>query len=104
MCNVHVTVDIFSYGMSNNSINAAGNSGETISPAQASPVTDAEFVDAVGLQRLFGIKRSLAYSLPGDGAIRGVSLRRRNQTRGKRLFCVDSVRDYLNRQMEGGAK
>ena len=90
--------------MSKNSINAVGETAKTIAPVQASPVNDAEFVDAAGLQARFAIKRSLAYALLADGAIRGVSLRRRNQTRGKRLFRVDSVREYLNRQMERGAK
>ena len=83
---------------------AEGGTAYTTAPVQVSPATDAEFVDAAGLLSRFGIKRSLAYALLGEGAIRGVSLRRRSQTRGKRLFCVDSVRDYLNRQMEGDAK
>jgi hypothetical protein len=50
----------------------------------------------------FGIKRSLAYTLLAEGAIRGVSLRRRGLLRGKRLFDVASVRSYLKTQMEGG--
>lgn len=61
-----------------------------------------EFVDLDGLRRGFGIKRSLAYELLSEGLIKGVSLRRRNCVRGKRLFQVDSVRSYLNSQMEGG--
>ncbi len=74
----------------------------TIAPATASPVNDAdpEFLDATGLQARFGIKRSLAYVLLADGSIRGVSLRRRGQVRGKRLFAVDSVRAFLRSQME----
>jgi hypothetical protein len=63
---------------------------------------DPEFVDVPGLQTLFGIKRSLAYALLADGKIQGVSLRRRNQIRGKRLFKVDSVRAFLRSQMERG--
>lgn len=84
--------------------NAARGTAHTTAPVKASPANDAEFVDAAGLHSRFGIKRSLAYSLLADNAIQGVSLRRRNQTRGKRLFCVDSVREYLNRQMERGAR
>jgi hypothetical protein len=80
---------------------AEGATAYTTVPAQASPANDAaEFVDAVGLQARFGIKRSLAYSLLADNAIRGVSLRRRGQLRGKRLFAVDSVRAFLHSQME----
>jgi hypothetical protein len=60
---------------------------------------DPEFVDCPGLQARFGIKRSLAYALLADGVIRGVSLRRRGQLRGKRLFDVASVRAYFASQM-----
>ena len=61
---------------------------------------DPEFVDFRGLEAGWGIKRSLAYQLLADGKIQGVSLRRRNQIRGKRLFSVDSVRAFLREQME----
>ena len=67
--------------------------------ARASHV-DPEFVDIPGLEARWGIKRSLAYQLLAEGKIRGVSLRRRNQLRGKRLFSVDSVREFLRKQME----
>jgi hypothetical protein len=79
---------------------AEGGTAHTTAPVTASPANDAEFVDAAGLQARFGIKRSLAYSLLADNAIHGVSLRRRNQTRGKRLFSVDSVRRFIREQME----
>jgi hypothetical protein len=61
---------------------------------------DPEFVDCKGLEAGWGIKRSLAYQLLSDGKIKGVSLRRRGQCRGKRLFSVDSVRQFLRKQME----
>jgi hypothetical protein len=61
---------------------------------------DPEFVDCKGLEAGWGIKRSLAYQLLPDGAIKGVSLRRRGQLRGKRLFSVDSIRQFLRSQME----
>ncbi len=82
------------------SINAGGNP-HTIVPVTASPGNDAEFVDAPGLDALFSIKRSLAYTLLDEGLIRGVSLRRHGRLRGKRLFDVASVRAYLNSQMQG---
>jgi len=69
--------------------------------ARASNV-DPEFVDCRGLDAGWGIKRSLAYQLLADGKIQGVSLRRRNQIRGKRLFSVDSIREFLRKQMETG--
>jgi hypothetical protein len=59
---------------------------------------DPEFCDFRGLDRLFGIKRSLGYQLLAEGLIESVSLRRRGQIRGKRLFKVDSVRAFLRSQ------
>jgi hypothetical protein len=89
--------------MSKSTLNADGGTAHTAAPVNATPAyvagQDPEFVDAPGLQARFGIKRSLAYTLLGDGAIRGVSLRRRGQLRGKRLFDVASVRAYLAAQM-----
>src|SRR5262245_45965318 len=83
-----------------NSNNKGGNALLTIAPVAASPTNDAEFVDCVGLQTRFGIKRSLAYALLAEGAIKGVSLRRRGQIRGKRLFEVDSIRRFIHKQMQ----
>lgn len=84
-----------------------GEQPATVAPvsiAQAGAMQDPEFLDAAGLQSRFGIKRSLAYTLLGDGSIRGVSLRRRGQVRGKRLFDVASVRTFLRSQMQEVAK
>jgi hypothetical protein len=63
---------------------------------------DPEFVDCKGLEAGWGIKRSLAYQLLTEGKIQGLSLRRRGTVRGKRLFCVDSIRQFLREQMEAG--
>jgi hypothetical protein len=65
---------------------------------------DPEFVDCRGLEAGWGIKRSLAYQLLNDGKIRGVSLRRRGRLRGKRLFDVASVRQFLHSQMDNGGE
>jgi hypothetical protein len=88
--------------MSATSINKGGHPNTvpvSEAPARASR-PDPEFVDCKGLEAGWGIKRSLAYALLADGKIQGVSLRRRNQIRGKRLFSVDSVRAFLREQME----
>ena len=87
-----------------NSNDIGGQSDKTIATVHAFPVQNAEFVDCPGLERLYGIKRSLAYELHSQGLIRGVSLRRKGQVRGKRLWDVASVRAYLTAQMEGGIK
>jgi hypothetical protein len=63
---------------------------------------DPEFLDARGVQARFGIKRSLLYELLQDGEVQSASLRRRCRSRGKRLFCVQSIRDFLREQMEPG--
>ena len=88
--------------MKRSSIQSNGGQQTETTPVAASPANDAEFVDAPGLRARFGIKRSLAYTLLAEGKIRGVSLRRKGRLRGKRLFDVSSVRQFLSAQMEGG--
>jgi len=86
-----------------NSIKTGEHPATTVPLSEASSSAshvDPEFVDCKGLEAGWGIKRSLAYQLLADGKIQGVSLRRRNQIRGKRLFSVDSVRAFLREQME----
>ena len=72
----------------------------TTKPVIASPAYDAEFCDCAGAFARFGLKRSLLYELHGLGLIKGVSLRRRGTARGKRLWSIDSIRQYLTSQME----
>jgi hypothetical protein len=90
--------------MSLDSKKIGGQSETTIAPLSEAAVrasqVDPEFVDCKGLEAGWGIKRSLAYQLLGDGKIKGVSLRRRGMTRGKRLFSVNSIRAFLREQME----
>jgi hypothetical protein len=74
----------------------------THAPPTRASWLDPEFVDCKGLEAAFGIKRGLAYALLADGKIQGVSLRRGNQIRGKRLFKVDSVRSFLNSLVVAG--
>jgi hypothetical protein len=69
--------------------------GLTSAPLTASDGAP-EFCDTDGLRSMFGIKRSLAYELLNAGEIRGVSLRREGRSRGKRLFDVASVCEYLH--------
>ena len=81
-----------------------GNIDDRVTPPVAAKVSEAEFVDADGLKALFGIRRSLAYTLLGEGRIKGISLRRAGTARGKRLFAVQSVRDLLNAQLKDAEK
>ena len=59
----------------------------------------AEFLDVAGMYRHFGMKRSLCYQLLARGLIKGVLLRQPGSVKGKRLFHVASVREYLHSQM-----
>jgi len=73
--------------------------GGAVRPSQH---IDPEFVDCKGLEAGWGIKRSLAYQLISEGRIKSLSLRRRGRLRGKRLFDVSSVRQFLREQIEAG--
>jgi hypothetical protein len=77
---------------------------ETTVPVHATPAyvagQDPEFLDARGVEGRFSIRRSLLYELHNGGHIKSVSLRRRGQSRGKRLFSVDSIRQFLHEQTE----
>src|SRR5262249_40592745 len=67
-------------------------------PVAASWGADPEFVDLPSLESKFGLKRSLAYLLINEGAIRSVVLRRRGTIKGKRLVDCASVRAFLASQ------
>jgi hypothetical protein len=75
----------------------------TAEPVTASPVFDAEFLDSSGVFRQFNLRRTYLYQLLKLGLIKGVSIRPRgSQQRGKRLWNVKSIREYLAAQMENG--
>jgi hypothetical protein len=77
---------------------------KTTAPVHATPAPvagqDPEFLDARGVEGRFSSRRSLLYELHNGGQIKSVSLRRRGRSRGKGLFDVDSVRQFLRKQME----
>ncbi len=79
-----------------------GTAAFTTQPVTASWGVEPEFVDLPGLQARFGIRRSLAYLLIADGAIKSVSLRRSGALKGKRLVSVQSVRSFLESRMRDG--
>src|SRR5438093_6695441 len=102
MCNVHRLVCLVALDVSKKTDNIAegATANHTTAPIAALSATDAEFCDSVGAYDRFGLKRSLLYELHAQGLIRGCSLRRRGLTRGKRLWCIDSIRSYLASQMQ----
>ena len=75
-----------------------GTAPFTTQPVAASWGVDPEFVDLPGLEKKFGVKRSLAYVLISEGLIRSVVLRRRGTIKGKRLVDCASVRAFLASQ------
>jgi hypothetical protein len=96
--------------MSKDTTNAAVGTAHTTDPLTKAVAKalqqnhDPEFVDSPGAKRLFGLGRSYLYRLHADGLIQGVSLRKRGQSKGKRLWNVDSIRRLLGAAMKGGVK
>jgi hypothetical protein len=74
------------------------DSNFTTQPVAVTWGVDPEFTDFQGLQARFGIKRSNAYTLIAEGAIRSVVLRRKGTIKGRRLIDVVSVREFLKAQ------
>jgi hypothetical protein len=54
-----------------------------------------EWTDFRGIQCMFGLRRSTAYHLVDEGLIKSVALKEPGEKRGKRLFHVGSVRQYI---------
>ncbi len=77
---------------------AEGGTAHTTALVEASTALEAEWVDLPGLERKFGLRRSSAYALISEGAIRSVVLRRRGTIKGKRLVDCESVRAFLASQ------
>jgi hypothetical protein len=75
---------------------------ETISleaSPSASPVLP-EFGRWRDVERLFGIKRGMLYKLVAEGKIKSVSLRRKGNAHGCRLFHLASISEFLTSSME----
>ena len=74
---------------------------ETITVANTASTTPLpEFGRWQDVQRLFGIKRGTLYNLVNEGRIKSVSLRRRGNVHGCRLFHLGSISQHLNSLME----
>ena len=59
-----------------------------------------EFGRATDLQKMFGLRRGTIYNLLRAGRIRGCLLRVKGKKSGVRVFEIQSVRDFINSQME----
>jgi|ERR1035441_5665891 hypothetical protein len=78
----------------------------TIAPVEADDCTNmlAEWADHQTIYRIFSIKRGLLYELDRLKLVSSVSLRRPGQKFSKRLWSVQSIRDYLNSLLEAQTK
>ena len=74
---------------------------ETITVANpASTPSLPEFGRWQDVERLFGIKRGTLYNLVNEGRVKSVSLRRRGNVHGCRLFHLASISQHLNSLMQ----
>jgi len=59
-----------------------------------------EFGRVTDIQRLFGIKRGILYRWINEGRVKSACVREPGNFKGIRLVSVDSVRRYIESQME----
>lgn len=74
---------------------AERGTANTTAPGTGSPVFNPEYADIPGIYTIFGLKRSLLYSLMKEGRVKSISLKERGEKSGKRLIEVASVRAFL---------
>jgi hypothetical protein len=84
----------------NRSTPVMGGTLTASSPVIAEGHLDPEFAGHAKIRDLFDLSRTHLHRLSTEGRIRSVSLRERGKTRGRRLYDVQSVRDYLNANLE----
>ena len=74
----------------------------TVKPSPHLPQLRPEWGDAKTIARVFGLCRSTLYRLADEGKIRTSSLRERGKQRGKRLFSMDSIAQFIESRATGG--
>ena len=70
----------------NTTMNETTNT-ETISP---------RYLRDKGATAMFGLSRTKLYTLAKQGKIKSVSLQEVGTSRGTRLFCVQSIQNYID--------
>jgi hypothetical protein len=86
-------------------VNEVSNSTQfTTTPVTANTTTATTILPEFGrwqdVQRLFGIKRGTLYNLMAEGAVKSVSIRRKGNIHGCRLFYLPGIREYLSSLLE----
>jgi hypothetical protein len=65
---------------------------------------ETEITDFHGVERLFGLRRSMAYHICQEAEKQGIqlsiSLKNEGEKRGKRLFLVPKIRQFLLSKVE----
>jgi len=79
------------------------DANKTTAPVEPGAVGSPEFGRIPDVQRLFGLKRGYVYLLLNEGKIKSVCLRKRGAKTGVRLIHLQSVRDFLQANLENGA-
>jgi hypothetical protein len=69
-------------------------------PAIAEGQLHPEFAGYKKIRELFDLSRTHLYRLSCEGRVRSVCLRERGKIRGRRLYDVQSVRNYLAANLE----
>ena len=73
----------------------------TTTPAIATETKlNPEFAGYKKIRELFDLSRTHLYRLSCEGRVRSVCLRERGKVRGRRLYDVQSVRNYLAANLE----
>jgi hypothetical protein len=80
-----------------NCMEVAATPAFTTAPVVAERTADVlpEFGRWRDVQRLFGIRRGTLYSLVADGKVKSVSMRRKGNKHGCRLFYLPGISAYL---------
>jgi predicted site-specific integrase-resolvase len=68
----------------------AGNTSQTLP----------EFGRVNDVQKIFGVKRGILYRWINEGKIKSVCIREPGNQQGVRLIHLQSVREYINSQMQ----
>ena len=78
----------------------------TIAPVQAVDCSNVlpEWGDHHAVRRIFSIKRGKLYDITNRGLVKSVSLRRPGQKYSKRLWALQSIRDYLDSLLQAQSK
>ena len=59
-----------------------------------------EFGRVGDIQRMFGVKKGILYRWINEKRVKSICLRERGNLKGIRLISVDSVRSYIQSQMD----